>query len=278
LQTKCAFLKATLHKEIMSLKCFGIVVWLLFVTVSNATFFLYLWYRFSHAGEGSEYATGDGNPSNLSISVREKVGRDVNTVADLIETEDSIGSISGRYKLVRVTPSYQTYLESFGTPTQLARVIMLSKEEIILEDDGTGSFSLETISGNTPGAHAGHPSGRRISKLLYHAMHSNLLPEFKTSKLEFDLGKRFTTPFGRRGVLDNIAFRTQPNVLFFRSHQPDNGWNITSKMIFTAHGMVNVKKFLNHNVTAKKYYKRDGIDLEDFLPGSDDVLVVDKAS
>ena len=40
--------------------------------------------------------------------------------------------------------------------------------------------------------------------------------EFKTSKLEFDLGKKFTTPFGRRGVLDNIAFRTQPNVLFFR--------------------------------------------------------------
>ena len=82
------------------------------------------------------------------------------------------------------------------------------------------------------------------------------LLEFKTSRLEFDLGVRFTTPFGRRGrVLDNIAFRTQPNVLFFRSHQPDHGWNITSKMIFTSKGMVNVKQFLNSNVTAKKYYK-----------------------
>ena len=155
---------------------------------------------------------------------------------------------------MRVTPSYQKYLESFGTPSQLARVIMLSKERVVLEDRGNSTFSLETISGNTPDTAASHDS-RHVSKLLYHAMHSNLLPEFKTSRLEFDLGRRFTTPFGRRGVLDNIAFRTQPNVLFFRSHQPDNGWNITSKMIFTANGMVNIKKFLNSDVTAKKYYK-----------------------
>ena len=93
------------------------------------------------------------------------------------------------------------------------------------------------------------------------------LLEFKTSRLEFDLGVRFTTPFGRRGrVLDNIAFRTQPNVLFFRSHQPDHGWNITSKMIFTSKGMVNVKQFLNSNVTAKKYYKVQSFEWLENLP------------
>ena len=170
----------------------------------------------------------------------------------LLKLSECFGNFS--YQLVRVTPSYQKYLESFGTPSQLARVIMLSKERVVLEDHGNSTFSLETISGNTPNSAASHDS-RHVSKLLYHAMHSNLLPEFKTSRLEFDLGRRFTTPFGRRGVLDNIAFRTQPNVLFFRSHQPDNGWNITSKMIFTANGMVNIKKFLNSDVTAKKYYK-----------------------
>ena len=159
---------------------------------------------------------------------------------------------------MRVTPTYRNYLESFGTPTQLAKVIMLSDEKIAIVDHGNSSFSFETVSGNCGDSFA---DKFFFLYLIDRAILDRIpsfffISEFKTSRLEFDLGVRFTTPFGRRGrVLDNIAFRTQPNVLFFRSHQPDHGWNITSKMIFTSKGMVNVKQFLNSNVTAKKYYK-----------------------
>ena len=81
----------------MSLKCLGILVWLLFIAVANASFFLYLWYRFSHGGAGGSDQSDDlpGLPSNLSISIKDEVGRDVNSVARLIEMDASIGSISG---------------------------------------------------------------------------------------------------------------------------------------------------------------------------------------
>ena len=49
---------------------------------------------------------------------------------------------------MRVTPTYRNYLESFGTPTQLAKVIMLSDEKIAIVDHGNSSFSFETVSGN----------------------------------------------------------------------------------------------------------------------------------
>jgi len=243
----------------MSLKCLGITVWILIILVSNAALILYLWYRYSSTNAlASDYLITGLGPQKESIREHYDTGGrfppkpvSASNLAREIELDAAIGSISGSYKLVRVTPTYRNYLESFGTPTQLAKVIMLSDEKIAIVDHGNSSFSFETVS------------------------------EFKTSRLEFDLGVRFTTPFGRRGrVLDNIAFRTQPNVLFFRSHQPDHGWNITSKMIFTSKGMVNVKQFLNSNVTAKKYYKRHGTDPSEKFSGKElietrNVLVVE---
>ena len=98
MQSKCAAFIGSPANTKMSMKCFGIFVWLLLIAVTNAAFFLYLWYRFSHYGGQASADGGDiaqGLPSNLSITDKEEVGREVNSLARLIEMDATIGTISG---------------------------------------------------------------------------------------------------------------------------------------------------------------------------------------
>ena len=82
-----------------------------------------------------------------------------------------------------------------------------------------------------------------------------------------DEGKEFRFPWGRgKGVMHNTMVRPKPNVLFFSAWEPVKLWNLTSEMVFTKYGMINTRRFVNENVTAKKYYQVNQLVTQLFWP------------
>merc|ERR1719348_2015248 len=69
--------------------------------------------------------------------------------------------------------------------------------------------------------------------------------------------------YGRgMGVMWNFCKRLEQNVIFCESEEREKGWRISSKMIFYELGMINERVFKNTNIEAKKYYKRQGVEID----------------
>ena len=149
--------------------------------------------------------------------------------------------------LTSVTPSYRDYLNCFGMPGFVVSLIMGAGENIKVQDHSNGSITIETITGT-------------FLDIIYFAAaikySLHYYSAFETRKLTVDEGKEFRFPWGRgKGVMHNTMVRPKPNVLFFSAWEPVKLWNLTSEMVFTKYGMINTRRFVNENVTAKKYYQ-----------------------
>merc|ERR1711997_677781 len=59
------------------------------------------------------------------------------------------------------------------------------------------------------------------------------------------------------GTMWNVCTREAPNVMMCSSEERERKWNLESKMTFSEEGVVNERTFINKNITAKKYYKRE---------------------
>lgn len=142
-------------------------------------------------------------------------------------------TIAGEFELTSVTPSYEDYLKCFGMPSFIVSLVMSSEEAMKIEDHANGTITLHTITA------------------------------FDNKQLVFEEGKEVIFPWGRgRGFMHTVMSRPEPKTLFFNSREPEKEWDLTSELVFTKYGMINTRVFVNDNITAKKYYKRMGVELD----------------
>jgi len=143
------------------------------------------------------------------------------------DLQDSSVTMDGFYSLQSYDDQYEPYLRSLGIPWYVIPIILATSETLAIKVTGD-TVEVETET------------------------------SWKTQALSFDFGKEFNISYGRgMGTMWNVCKRPSPLVWTCRSEERERGWELLSKMTFSQKGIVNERTFVNENIKAKKYYKRE---------------------
>jgi len=137
-------------------------------------------------------------------------------------------SMAGTYILVSYDENYRTYLETMGIPWYVVPIILASNEKFSITELGDDNVQILTET------------------------------SIATRNMTFKFGEEFSMEYGKgMGTMWNVCTREAPNVMMCSSEERERKWNLESKMTFSEEGVVNERTFINKNITAKKYYKRE---------------------
>jgi len=145
-------------------------------------------------------------------------------------------SLDGTYTLVSYDATYETYLKSMGIPSYVVPLILVGSESLQIKVTDSGA-EISTVT------------------------------DWNKRDMKFEFNKEFNMTYGRgMGIMHNVCERPQYNVVFCRSEEREKDWNMTSHMVFSEKGLVNERIFINKNIGAKKYYQKEGAELEESFP------------
>jgi len=137
-------------------------------------------------------------------------------------------SMEGTFILVSYDENYRTYLETMGVPWYVIPIILASNEKFSITELGDDTVQIITET------------------------------SINTRNMTFKFGEEFSHELPKgMGTMWNVCTRDAPDVMMCRSEEREKDWNLRSKMIFTEEGVVNERTFINGNITAKKYYRRE---------------------
>jgi len=144
-------------------------------------------------------------------------------------------SMAGTYILVSYDEKYPKYLEAMGVPWYVVPIILAVNEK----------FSITELGDDT--------------------VHILTETSIATRKITFKFGEEFSMQYGERmgsmlgllGTMWNVCTREAPNLMICSSEERERKWNLGSKLTFSEEGVVSEITFVNKNITAKKYYKRE---------------------
>jgi len=143
-------------------------------------------------------------------------------------------SMAGTYVLVSYDENYRTYLETMGIPWYVVPIILASNEKFSITELGDDTVQILTQT------------------------------SIASRNMTFKFGEEFSMEYGKgMGTMWNVCTREAPNVMMCRSEERERKWNLESKMTFSEEGVVNERTFINKNITAKKYYKREAEESEE---------------
>jgi len=145
--------------------------------------------------------------------------------------------VSGRYELVSVDEHYQKYLEAMGVPFFVLPLLAQASEthEISIPE---GDNPLVAITTKT---------------------------DWDTTESEFHWGEEFSMEYGggsMTGTMFNNCTRPQHNILYCMNEERDKGWMFTNELVYTNQGLVMTRNFLGENIITKKYYLKEGVDID----------------
>jgi len=145
-------------------------------------------------------------------------------------------SLDGIYTLVSYDDNYETYLKSMGIPWLVVPLILRGSESLEIKVTGDGA-EIVTVT------------------------------DWVTRDMQFEFNQVFNMTYGRgMGTMYNICQRPRHNVVFCKSEEREKNWTLSSHMEFSEKGMVNERIFHNKNIGAKKFYQKEGSELEESFP------------
>jgi len=135
--------------------------------------------------------------------------------------------VDGNYTLMSYDENYSSYLKSMGIPWYVVPLILASSETMAVKiTDKEAEITTAT--------------------------------DWVTRTQNFEFDQVFNMTYGKgMGTMWNVCTLEQPHIVICESEERERGWRLTSRMIFSPEGMVNERHFLNEDITAKKFYKRD---------------------
>jgi len=137
-------------------------------------------------------------------------------------------SLAGTYVLVSYDENYRTYLETMGIPWYVVPIILASNEKFSITELGDDTVQILTET------------------------------SIASRNMTFKFGDEFSMEYGKgMGIMWNVCTREAPNVMMCRSEERERNWKLESKMVISEEGVVNERTFINKNITAKKFYKRE---------------------
>ena len=93
--------------------------------------------------------------------------------------------------------------------------------------------------------------------MIFQSKRSSLFAAFEKIDVTFRLNEEYHfSYFFNQGLMHNICTRPKSNVLYIQSYEPSKMWNLTSEMVFTKYGMINIQTFVQDKLTATKYYTK----------------------
>jgi len=151
-------------------------------------------------------------------------------------TDHSQVEMTGAYNLVSFDDNYKEYLEGMGIPFFVVPLILQASEIIEITLDEESQFvTMKTIT------------------------------DWMTRNSKFTFDEEFSMTYGKgnmEGLMYNTCTRPQNNIIHCRSEEREKKWNFESEIVFSDLGMINKRTFFTKNIVTKKYYVREGADLD----------------
>lgn len=144
--------------------------------------------------------------------------------------------LNGSYELVSISKNFGDYLAAMGVPSFVLPMALRMKETITYAITDAG-FDAKVVN------------------------------DWKEQDLYFGFGQVSNITYGRgnmQGIMWNLCQRQQHNLILCRSTEREKGWKITNLLRFTEKGMCSERTFVNKGITAKRFYKKEGVELDGF--------------
>jgi len=138
--------------------------------------------------------------------------------------------------LVSYDEQYAEYLKAVGIPGFVVNMFILGSKEVV-----------------------------KVVKTGNHIKFTTETEDIVGRVAEFTLGELTELPYGRNmeGIMHTMCNLEEPNRLFCTSEERTKGWTLTSEHIFSKGGVMNTRHHVNKGIKTKKFYQRQGIELDE---------------
>jgi len=172
-------------------------------------------------------------------------------------TEDMANKnwMNGTYELEGFDKNYQPFMEAFGIPSFVVSFILGAEETFIV-----------TIAENKKTVHFKTIMGGGV----------------KVKEREITLDRLEEVEWGEgRGIMHINCSLPKENVLACDAQERIRNWDVSREYIFSKLGIVSTRTFHTKSISAKKYYKRVGVQLsseemDERMPLKEDMIRIEK--